>query len=299
VRSAVNGDHVFYSTPGAASVYYAMSDFTQGSCGTFINSHNLKTQSLNHVFINSTEQKIVTYSGDFILTNKKETKIVGNRHVILAGTTPQNKTWSVSLIAGHVRESDTTEIDTTNAASLVTLLQAGNSKALFLGDATRATEQFLMDTHRNLISNVDFAHIPHHGSLTSSGAEFVTLVNPRGAEVTHETYESKFRLPQHDILQRWLGSRSIKGDVALHAIDYWGKITEAEYRKAISSWSGHKTGTSGSSTIFLDDVPGDYEGYIAVNNDNVGYWGLFRTRTTKELWSTGATGYVWWDLPAR
>ena len=84
-----------------------------------------------------------TRQKSFKLSDATETKIKGYRHTLLEGTTPKNQKWSVSLIAGHVPESDEKEKkrDITNALSLVTLLTIGQNKGLFLGDATKATEK--------------------------------------------------------------------------------------------------------------------------------------------------------------
>ena len=231
----VNIGTVYYSSPPSPNATYALYGFNQAGCGDSITQANFQTQNISQVFINATEQKKLTYTStkSFKLSDGKETKIKGYRHTLLEGTTPKSQPWSVSLIAGHVPESNEQEKDITNALSLVTLLTIGQKKGLFLGDATKATENFLMTKQKTLIKDVEFVHIPHHGSLTSSDASFVKTVNPKGVEVTHETYEAGFKLPKEQVLQRWLDTLKSKDDTDDHAIDYWQEIKEAKFTQTL------------------------------------------------------------------
>lgn len=70
---------------------------------------------------------------------------------------------------------------TENDKSLVFRLQYGNISVLLTGDIQKSTEQWLVK-HRNV--QADILQIPHHGSRTSSSAEFLRRVKPRAAIIS-------------------------------------------------------------------------------------------------------------------
>jgi beta-lactamase superfamily II metal-dependent hydrolase len=297
--SKVNIDNVYFSSPTITSTNYALTQFSEGSCGDTIVNQNHKTKSINQVFINATEKKIVTYKKDsnFLLSAGVTTPLQNLRRTLLSSTTPAGKDWSVVLIAGQVPETDGNSDDPTNALSLVTLLKIGDSKALFLGDATAATESFLKSYRKTLITDVDFVHIPHHGSRTSSTKSFVKAVNPTGAQVTHETYETGNRLPKEDVLDRWLAILQKKDSVETHAIDYWQQLTPKKYDEIVADWKkNQKTNIDKTSNGWFLITP-PKTGWIFIYRTVTQYWGLFRKRTDLNLWGTGATGFVRWTLP--
>jgi beta-lactamase superfamily II metal-dependent hydrolase len=294
----VNIDTVYFSSPPAPNADYALYGFNQAGCGSSITNANFQTGSISQVFINATEQRMITYTGSFKISKGKKTKI-NKKHILLQGTTPKRQEWSVSLIAGQVPESNESVKDITNALSLVTLLEIAQSKGLFLGDATRATEAFLMSNQKKLIKNVDFVHIPHHGSETSSGPKFVTVVNPKGAEVTHETDESGFKLPKGEVLERWLKGLEQKDDTLDHAIDYWERIPKAKFDATLKGWQNSKYSFAAVDRgYYLLRIPHNYKNrYIYIYQSTNQCWGLLRKETELNLWGTGATGFVRWSLP--
>ena len=58
----VNIGSVYYSSPPNTNATYALYGFTQGSCAHSIANVNFQTESINQVFINATEQKMLTYT---------------------------------------------------------------------------------------------------------------------------------------------------------------------------------------------------------------------------------------------
>jgi beta-lactamase superfamily II metal-dependent hydrolase len=297
----INIDTVYFSSPPAGpSANYALYGFSQGSCGSAIINFNYRTSSIKQVYINATEQKMVTYTkaGNFELARGTNTPITNKRLTLLKDTTPNGQAWSVSIIAGQVPESSKGAKDTTNALSLVTLLRIGQKKGLFLGDATRATEDFLLANQKSLIKNVDFVHIPHHGSETSSGPTFVKTVNPDAAEVTHETYETGFKLPKKDVLDRWIKILETKDDTTDHVIDYWERISLAIFNSTLKTWKTNKYPWVPLGTgYYLSRVPKNYNNrYVYIYKRTKDYWGLMRKQTDVNLWGTGATGYASWTL---
>jgi beta-lactamase superfamily II metal-dependent hydrolase len=302
-------DTVYFSSPPVPSADYALTQFKQNSTGGYIIGNSFKTNEIKQVFINSSVQKVVTYTKDkaFVIADGTTEKITGYKLTLLSDTTPGNKNWSVSIIAGQVPETNkpvkkksTEREDPTNALSLVTLVQIGDSKALFLGDATKATETFLLSKQKKLITDIDFVHIPHHGSLTSSSQDFVNAVNPKGAEVTHEPFETGNRLPRQVVLQRWLDKLDAKDKMDDHMIDYWKQIKRSLYEKTIAAWQskGWDFAVINRAT-YLSRIPKKFKNnYICLYKGKNDYWGLYRTQTDVNLCGTGADDYNSWDLPA-
>jgi competence protein ComEC len=69
-----------------------------------------------------------------------------------------------------------------NDRSLVLRLQYGNVRILLTGDIQRATEQWLT-THISDL-RADILHVPHHGSRTSTHADFIQRVQPEVGIIT-------------------------------------------------------------------------------------------------------------------
>ncbi|MDD6174967.1 MAG: MBL fold metallo-hydrolase [Firmicutes bacterium] len=72
--------------------------------------------------------------------------------------------------------------DNENEASLVIRVVYGNVSMLFMGDAEAKCEQALLSSGFTLQS--DFIKLGHHGSKTSSSAEFLAAVRPKFAVVS-------------------------------------------------------------------------------------------------------------------
>ena len=158
--------------------------------------------------------------------------IQNHRYSVMHGTTPAGQQWEISIIAGSIKG-----VDDTNPMSLVTLLEIGHNKeykALMLGDATFETEAFLLKTHRDLISDVKFVHVPHHGSDTSSGVTFVQAVNPKGAQETMQTAESGFCLPKAVQTVRWI--KQMDNEKEMHFVDYWEIAEDTAVNAELAKW---------------------------------------------------------------
>lgn len=296
-------DTVYFSSPDDSTVEYALGKFTENRCNSVITDPASNTHEICQVFINDHEQKVMTYLRDnqFETNLGVETAVENRKHRLLGGQTPGGKPWQVSLIAGHVHPPPPARYDP-NVLSLVTLLEIGGKKGLFLGDATRTTEEFLINKQTDLIRNVDFVHIPHHGSETSSGPQFVSLVNPNGAQVTHETYEDRYKHPQERVLNRWLEVLTPKVGHRLHAIDFWKEIDQKRFGDTLQSWKKEhyeilsRGGPTGPKSHYLKEPEHGYEGFIFIYQLYREYWGLWRKQTNTPLWSTGATDWMEWSL---
>ncbi|AKX34122.1 DNA uptake protein [Spiroplasma litorale] len=82
-----------------------------------------------------------------------------------------------------------------NDNSIISFIELNNKKLLFVGDATKKTENKLIENNEfiNKIDNggVDFLQIGHHGSKTSTSDEFIKLLRPNNCYISgkHEKYK--------------------------------------------------------------------------------------------------------------
>lgn len=94
-----------------------------------------------------------------------------------------------------------------NDASCVLRIDTAGGSMLLTGDIERAAEGALVRNSRSL--RADVLLVPHHGSRTSSTAEFIGAVAPRWA-VVPVGYRSRFGHPNAEVLGRY---RSAGADV--------------------------------------------------------------------------------------
>lgn len=72
--------------------------------------------------------------------------------------------------------------DTVNNYSLVTMLEAGRQKVLFMGDAEKEIEENLL--HSEAVLACDVLKVGHHGSSTSSTPEFLARIKAKTAVIS-------------------------------------------------------------------------------------------------------------------
>jgi beta-lactamase superfamily II metal-dependent hydrolase len=297
-------ENVYFSEVATETKKDPLSGYYVAAVGKNIRLANFKTQNLHKIVINQTAQKCLTYqSADaFDVGKVKESNIANYRYELLLGKTKQGNQWKVSIIAGCCEAPNATDAIKNNAISLVTLLEIGSFKALFLGDATTSTEDFLMKQHTALISNVSFAHVAHHGSDTSSGEAFVKAVSPKGAQITTQVAESGFCLPKRDQFMRWHAPVSQLPDELLHFCDYWEKATTTKVNAELSKWKKnssykdhiHSSGESNCKYYLqIDQINPNFIGYYFLAPERM----LFRGQTKKNIWQTATSGLTEWFLP--
>ena len=299
---AVTLENVYFSALPTKTKKRPLSAYSEAAVGRNICLSNFKTLKLHKIAINEDEQKCLTYqSADaFDVDKVKESKINNYKHEILSGKTKNGNPWKVSIIAGcGTSANDTSAALKNNAISLVTLLEIGTYKALFLGDATTSTGRLLMQKHKASISKVSFAHVPHHGSDTSSGEAFVKTVSPKGAQITTQTAESGFCLPKKNQFMRWLDQVS---DERLHFFDYWEIAADTKVNAELSKWRGnvnykahiHTSGERGNKYYLqIDEITPQFTGYYFLAHERM----LFRGQTKKNIWQTATSGLTEWFLP--
>ena len=87
-----------------------------------------------------------------------------------------------------------------NEDSIVTYLDYKNAEFIFTGDIEAETEKDMLS--QNLINNIDFISVPHHGSKYSSTLEFVKKSDPEYAVVS--VGENSYGHPTNDALNKYL-----------------------------------------------------------------------------------------------
>jgi competence protein ComEC len=89
-----------------------------------------------------------------------------------------------------------------NNNSMVLRLQFGATSFLFTGDLEAAGEQTLIRSGRRLDALV--LKVPHHGSRTSSSAQFIEAVRPEAAVISLG-YHNRFHFPAAEVIGRYRG----------------------------------------------------------------------------------------------
>jgi competence protein ComEC len=99
-----------------------------------------------------------------------------------------------------------------NDLSCVLKVEAGGRAVLLTGDIERASESNLLRKRQDL--RADVLLVPHHGSRTSSTAEFIEAVAPRVA-VVPAGYRNRFNHPNREVLERYraAGAEIVRTDL--------------------------------------------------------------------------------------
>jgi len=69
-----------------------------------------------------------------------------------------------------------------NTQSIVLLLEAGDTSALFTGDIDTKTEEKIIS--ENNLGQIDILKVAHHGSKYSTGERFLTAIRPKIAVIS-------------------------------------------------------------------------------------------------------------------
>jgi len=106
----------------------------------------------------------------------------------------------------------TASLDDPNLASVVVLAQYGDVRMLFMGDAERPEEEWLLAHARESLA-ADILKVGHHGSKTSSSDAFLAAVRPRLALVSVGAGNT-YHLPTPAIMARLesIGAQVVRTD---------------------------------------------------------------------------------------
>ena len=97
-----------------------------------------------------------------------------------------------------------------NDGSLVLLIEYGDTRLLFTGDAEQEAEQQLITNYPGFLSS-EVIKVGHHGSQTSSSPSFVDQSTRRGTQyaVISTGPQTRYGLPDEHVLKRWLDTGAI------------------------------------------------------------------------------------------
>ncbi|WP_199787950.1 ComEC/Rec2 family competence protein [Mesoplasma florum] len=91
-----------------------------------------------------------------------------------------------------------------NNKSLVLIVDIGNIRSVFMGDAEKETEMYLMNRIDFIyilnVKKVDILQIGHHGSKTSSSFEFINLIKPKIALISGENEGGNKKFPHKETI---------------------------------------------------------------------------------------------------
>ncbi|MBI3773860.1 MAG: DNA internalization-related competence protein ComEC/Rec2 [Gammaproteobacteria bacterium] len=108
--------------------------------------------------------------------------------------------WRWDGVEFQVLHPSSDALTSENDNSCVMRIIAGENAILITGDIEKPAERFLLESGQNL--RADVLVVPHHGSATSSTAEFIDAVAPRYA-LFPAGYYNRFRFPKADVLARY------------------------------------------------------------------------------------------------
>ncbi|WP_340374426.1 hypothetical protein U5640_04105 [Streptomyces sp. SS7] len=162
----------------------------------------------------------------------------------------EGKSCQISIIAaGITYEYKNDGSNDTNRGSIVTLVEANGAKVLMMGDATKNTEQFLLNTAAKRLTKLNLVQAAHHGSvLTSSSQEFVDLVDPAEAVASAGRKIPKHRHPSDDVIKRYVErlETSERPEISSHTTYVWPGLGEGKPYSYKSTQNVFSTGSRGT-----------------------------------------------------
>lgn len=145
-----------------------------------------------------------------------------------------------------------------NRGSIVTLVEVSDRTFLISGDATKATEAFLLRSSARAarIAGVHVVQAAHHGSdVTSSSPAWVNHLKPVEQVIVSTTKvgAKSYSLPRAPIIRRYLQRFTTNGraaDATTHPISTWDLATSKDAPIELDADQPvYTTGSSGTQTI--------------------------------------------------
>ena len=99
--------------------------------------------------------------------------------------------------------------DNENDNSLVLYFKINDYKFLFMGDAGVEVEEDLIEKYN--IQDIDVLKVGHHGSKTSTGKEFVGVINPKYSIISVGK-NNRYGHPNDSVLQNLNDSKIYRTD---------------------------------------------------------------------------------------
>ena len=104
----------------------------------------------------------------------------------------------------------TREYENENDNSNVIYTEINGYKFMFMGDAGVDKEKDILDKYN--ISDIDVLKVGHHGSKTSSGKEFIDIVNPNYSIISAGK-NNRYGHPNKEVLENLNNSKIYRTDI--------------------------------------------------------------------------------------
>ena len=103
----------------------------------------------------------------------------------------------------------TKEYDNENDNSNVIYTELDGYKFMFMGDASTTTEKEILDKYN--LPEIDVLKVGHHGSKTSSGIEFIDVINPKYSIISVGK-NNRYGHPNKEVLDNLKNSKTYRTD---------------------------------------------------------------------------------------
>ncbi len=265
------------------------------SSGFNINLAAFGYPALREVTLNDTSNFIKKWRKGDGYTKATVENIPKTGYVIKEGTTTNNKDWSITIIAGNVKTTQSPESATANnVVSLCTMIKFDTDKALLTGDSTEETLTYLYNNQKAHFKECAIFQVPHHGSESSVPTDnFKNYVNPQTllVSVGQGTYTHK--LPRNIVLEKWLTCTRLRNISMFY--DEWiygvpGYKTSKDLTDILKNqWKNYNTERTTTFYFLKDPADGVKSG--------TGFWGftrsfyfIYRRSVKKDIFTTGIYG---------
>lgn len=284
--------HIYFSRAKADNAPLAR----YRSSGFNINLAAFGYPALREVTLNSTSNFLKKWSnGNGGYTKATVEAIPKTGYEIHSGTTANNKKWSITIIAGNVKTTQSSESATANnVVSLCTMIKFDTEKALLTGDSTEETLTYLYANQKAHFKDCSIFQVPHHGSESSIPTDnFKNHVNPETllVSVGYATYTHK--LPRNIVLEKWLTcprleKKYIQYDEWIYAVKGYNNTKDLD---AILKNKWNKYNFARTTTFYYLTDPEDGV------KSGTGFWGftrsfyfIYRRSVNKFIYTTGIYG---------
>ncbi len=117
-------------------------------------------------------EKVILNKDSFTDLEKDLIKELKNKNIKYS-----NKIDKINIKENYLYFLNNKEFDNENDNSNIIYFEYQKYKFLFMGDASSTTEEYLLDKYN--IKDISFLKVGHHGSKTSSLANFINTINPK------------------------------------------------------------------------------------------------------------------------
>jgi hypothetical protein len=277
-------------------IHFSLAQSDESPLGKYTESgvnnamHLLGNPDLYELTLNATAHKRKVWSSNVKNYKKlwQTEDVPATGLVILSGTG-----WSITMIAGNVRTTVTTEDYIRNTASICTLAKCGTEKLLLTGDALSETMTYLLNFHKAQITDVSILQVPHHGSGGSEPTPlFRDTVNPVSIIISVSQQCNKFHMPTKAVIDNWNSAGRLRKAPIVLDVEYWVYAVEGyddtdglnEILK--ETWKNFKVENNGKSFWWLAN-PANAEGNTGFYGFTRNFFFLYRKRWTKDIYLTG------------